>query len=194
MGALRMGLTEDELPGIVSRWRAANPHIVQLWADVEEAAFNCVQEGRITRAGQYLTFYPESVAGTTAMTVLLPSGRKLYYLAPQIIEGGRFNTPSLHYLDAKSGGVMQLTPTFGGKLTENIVQAIARDCLCVTLTRVEAAGYNAVMHIHDEVVIEAPQGASLQPVLDIMAKPIPWAPGLVLRGAGFKTSDYYMKD
>ena len=194
MGALRMGLTVDELPGIVSRWRAANPRIVQLWGDVEEAAFTCVQEGRITRAGQYLTFYPESVAGTPAMTVKLPSGRKLYYLNPQVFSGGKFNQPSLHYLDAMAGGKQQMSPTFGGKLTENLVQAIARDCLAVMLMNIEHEGYQVVMHIHDECVIEAPADAELQPVLDIMAQPIPWAPGLMLRGAGFKTHEYYMKD
>ena len=194
MGSLRMGLTEDELPEIVARWRTANPHIVQLWADVEEAALTCVQEGCITQVGRYLTFSPEDVAGTPAMTVKLPSGRKLYYLNPQVFAGGKFNQPSLHYLDAMSGGKQQMTPTFGGKLSENIIQAIARDCLASTLMRLESAGYCTVMHIHDECVIEAPADVPLQPVLDIMSLPVPWAPGLVLRGAGFKTTEYYMKD
>lgn len=193
MGALRMGLSEEELPDIVNRWRAANPNIVQLWSDIGDAALSCVQDCRMVIAAG-LVFQMTQVNKIPAMTILLPNGRLLYYLSPQIIEGGRFNQPSLHYLDAKSGGVMQLTPTFGGKLTENVVQAIARDCLCLTLKRLENAGYQAVMHIHDEVVIEAPEDAELQPVLDIMAKDIPWAPCLVLKGAGFKTSDYYMKD
>lgn len=195
MGALRMGLNEDELPDIVKRWRAANPRIVDLWADVEEAALTCVQSYVCTMAGSNrVTFEMENVNGTPAMTVLLPSGRKLYYLNAQILKGGKFDQPSLHYLDAMSGGKQQMTATFGGKLTENIIQAIARDCLCETLTRLESAGYAAVMHVHDEVVIEAPADAELQPVLDIMSLPVPWAPGLVLRGAGFKTPEYYMKD
>lgn len=194
MGALRMGLTEAELPDIVARWRAANPHIVQLWADVEEAALTCVQEGRISKVGNYLSFNPEGIAGTPAMTVSLPSGRKLYYLSPQVFSGGKFNRPSIHYLDALSGGKQVITPTFGGKLTENIIQAIARDCLAETLLRLESSGYHTVLHIHDECVIEAPAEADLQPVLDIMAAPISWAPGLILRGAGFKTLEYYMKD
>ena len=193
MGALRMGLEENELPDIVKRWRTANPHIVKLWESVGDAAYTCVQECTATRCKE-ICFSMESVNGTPAMTVLLPSGRKLYYLAPQILDGGKFNQPSLHYLDAMSGGKQQLAPTFGGKLTENLVQAIARDCLAVLITRVEAAGYHTVLHVHDECVIEAPAGTELQPVLDTMAAPIPWAPGLVLRGAGFTAADYYMKD
>ena len=193
MGALKMGLTENELPDIVGRWRSANPHIVQLWQDVEDAALSCVTYCQ-KRQAKGIAFSMEQVNGTTALTLQLPSDRKLYYLAPQIIEGGKFNQPSLHYLDAKSGGAMVLAPTFGGKLAENCVQAIARDCLAVTLLRLEALNYRTVLHVHDEVIIEAPESADLQPVLDVMAEPIPWAPGLVLRGAGFKTTDYYMKD
>ena len=193
MGALRMGLSEDELPDIVARWRTANPHIVQLWADVGDAALRCVQDCQ-PQLVNGLRFEMTAMGRTPCLTLTLPNGRQLYYLAPQIIEGGRFNTPSLHYLDAKSGGAMQLTATFGGKLTENIIQAIARDCLCLTLARLEAAGYRAVMHVHDEVVLEAPEGTALQPVLDVMAQHVPWATGLVLRGAGFVTSEYYMKD
>lgn len=193
MGALRMGLDESELPDIVSRWRTANPRIVQLWQDIGDAAISCVTSCMSTGLGG-LIFRMEQVNGIPALTIELPAGRKLYYIKPQILDGGKFNRPSLHYLDAMSGGKQQLTATFGGKLTENIVQAIARDCLCVTLTRLEDVGYQTVLHIHDECVIEAPEGAELQPVLDIMAQPIPWAPGLILKGAGFTTSDYYMKD
>ena len=80
------------------------------------------------------------------------------------------------------------------RIVSNCVQAIARDCLAVTLLRLEDRGYNTVLHIHDECVIEAPEGAELQPVLDVMAEPVPWAPGLILRGAGFATDQYYMKD
>ena len=193
MGALRMGLTEAELPDIVKRWRTANPYIVQLWADTEEAALETAQTCQPTRVRGLLTFTMKPVNGAPALLIRLPNGRELYYLGPVIKNGGKFDSPSLHYLDAMAGGKQQLTPTFGGKLVENVVQAIARDCLCLTLTRLEDAGYRVVFHVHDEVIIEAPEGADLQPVLDIMAQPIPWAPGLVLRGAGF-TSQYYMKD
>lgn len=194
MGALRMGLKEEELPEIVSRWREANPNIVQLWQDVGDAAMACVSTYATIKVGQFLTFQMEQINGIPTMTVALPAGRKLYYLNPQILDGGKFNRPSLHCMDALSGGKQIMTATFGGKLTENVVQAIARDCLCVTLTRLEEAGYKTVMHIHDEVVLEAPADADLQPVLDIMAQPVTWATGLVLRGAGFKTNEYYMKD
>ena len=194
MGALRMGLAVEDLPEIVNRWRGANPNIVQLWQDIGDAAMTCVDTCSTVKMGQFLTFRMEQVNGIPAMTVELPAGRKLYYLKPQIVTGGKFNRPSLHYLDALSGGKQIMTATFNGKLSENAVQAIARDCLCVTLMRLEGTGYKAVMHIHDEVVLEASEDADLQPVLDIMAQPISWAPGLVLRGAGFKTTEYYMKD
>ena len=194
MGALRMGLTEEELPDIVNRWRAANPRIVQLWADIGDAAIVCVQECSPRSPVNGLLFEMTKVHETPALAIQLPNERKLFYLDPQILDGGKFNTPSLHYRDAKSGGNMVLTPTFGGKLTENIIQAIARDCLCETLLKLEKLGYRAVLHVHDEVVIEAPIGSALEPVLEVMAEPIPWAPGLILRGAGFVTNNYYMKD
>lgn len=195
MGALRMGLIEAELPDIVSRWRAANPNIVRLWSEIEEAALGCVQACVTTTAGHgLLEFSMEMVGKVQALTMQLPSGRKLFYLGPTILEGGKFRRPSLHYLDTLAGGKQFLTPTFGGKLAENAVQSLARDCLCTTLTRLKDAGYDVVFHVHDEVVIEAPENTGLQPVLDIMALPVPWAPGLILRGAGFKTTDFYMKD
>ena len=129
MGALRSGLTEAELPDIVSRWRAANPNIVQLWADVEAAALDCVRDCRPISLAHGLVFEMTQVGRDMALTIELPSGRKLYYIAPQVLEGGRFNRPSLHYLDAKAGGKMLLTPTFGGKLVEN---CLAGDSLVIT--------------------------------------------------------------
>ena len=127
------------------------------------------------------------------MTVELPSKRKLYYVKPGITEN-RFGSPSISYY-----GINQTTKkwekqeTYGGKITENIVQAISRDCLAVTIKRVEDLGLNIVMHIHDEIVIDAPQTLSVDYICDVMGQPIEWAPGLILKAAGFE-SNYYMKD
>ena len=127
------------------------------------------------------------------LTIELPSGRKLFYCHPTLTEN-RFGKQAVHYM-----GLNQTTKkweqdsTYGGKLVENIVQAVARDCLSTTLERVIEAGYKPVMHIHDEIVIDASPDQQLDDVNAIFSKPIPWAPGLLLKGAGFE-SNYYMKD
>ena len=228
MGALKMGIAEDELPDITDRWRKANSHIVDMWKAIEDAAIHCVSTGETTRPqmryldperaryneeicgrephsfsdsfnyrapanGLTFRFEQDLIYGLSYMTIELPSGRKLYYNAPHLSEN-RFGRKALHYT-----GLNQTTKkwetdsTYGGKLTENIVQAIARDCLAVTLERVIAAGYEPVMHIHDEIVIDALPDQKLDDVNAIFAEPIDWAPGLILKGAGFE-SDYYMKD
>lgn len=195
MGAMKMGLTEEELPDIVHRWRKSNPAITRLWYRLEDAAVRTVQtcvpvgvNGCIfRREGDFAT-------GQDFLTVQLPSGRKLFYAHPYLGKN-RFDSGSVHYF-----GVSQTSKkwvdleTYGGKLTENIVQAIARDCLAVTLQRIEDAGYQTVMHIHDEAVIDCPaECADLDAVCELMRRPIPWAPGLILNAAGF-VGDYYKKD
>lgn len=195
MGALKMGLSEEELPDIVSRWRKSNPNITRLWYRLDDAAVRTVQtcapvgvNGCIfRREGDFAT-------GQDFLTIQLPSGRKLFYAHPYLGKN-RFDSDSVHYF-----GVSQTSKkwvdleTYGGKLTENIVQAIARDCLAVTLQRLENAGYQTVMHIHDEAVIDCPEEhADLDAVCDLMRQPIPWAPGLILNAAGF-VGDYYKKD
>ena len=228
MGALKMGIPEEELPDITAKWRNANSHIVDMWAAVEDAAVHCIKTGEPTRPAlrvrdperaryneelcgrepysfsdyfkydapiNNIEFRLEAdlIYGLSYMTVKLPSGRKLFYNEPHLTEN-RFGKQAVHYV-----GLNQTTKkwstdsTYGGKLTENIVQAIARDCLAVTLERVIAAGYKPVMHIHDEIVIDATQDQNLDDVNEIFAQPIEWAPGLLLKGAGFE-SDYYMKD
>ena len=194
MGALKMGIPEEELPEIVDKWRLANPHIVALWARVDKLTTYTVETAQPTYLS-CITFRLEGGSDTDqkALTIELPSGRKLFYQSPHIGKN-RFGRPSIHYL-----GTNQTThkwedhETYGGKLVENIVQAIARDCLAMTLERVIAAGYKPVMHIHDEIVIDATPDQKLDDVNAIFAEPIPWAPGLPLRGAGFESS-YYMKD
>jgi DNA polymerase len=191
MGALRMGLTEEELPEIVKRWRGSNKRIVDLWYSLENVAIEVMKTGQaigikgliFAREGDYKN-------QQDFLTVALPSGRKLFYAKPflQVNERGR---EALHYhgvnQDTKK---WEVVPTYGGKLTENIVQAIARDCLAESLIRVNAAGLQVVMHVHDEVVIDAPENSDLDGICKLMGQPISWAPGLLLRADGFSTSFY----
>lgn len=190
MGGERMGLTEEEMSGIVADWRAANPHIVQLWRRVEGAARMTITSGEPTVVNG-LRF----CLHMGALLIRLPSGRSLCYPRPSIGEN-RFGDKSIIY-----EGVNQTTKqwgtqeTYGGKLVENIVQGIARDCLAVTILRLEERGYPIVFHVHDEVIIETPQDGvhTLEGVEEVFRMPIPWAPGLPLKGAGYETK-YYLKD
>ena len=195
MGALNSGLTEDELPDIVERWRKSNPHIVQFWYDVEKAALTAVNQGTpgaVRGIGFARECDPQN--DLDFLTVRLPSGRKLYYAKPHM-GTNRFGRDSLCYY-----GINQTTKkweveeTYGGKLVENITQAVARDCLFDAMTRLEAAGFPIVFDIHDEVVIEVLDGAAdLDKVVDIMSTPITWAPGLPLNADGW-VDHYFKKD
>ena len=196
MGALKMGLTEEELPDIVSRWRKANPRIVDFWQKVENAALYVMNTARPVGLDRGIIFAREvsPSEGVDFLTIALPSGRKLFYPSPYI-SVNQFDRETLHYR-TQIGANWGTNSTYGGKLTENITQAVARDCLAATITRLSNAGYRITMHIHDEVVIEIPEeGAdeTLEKVNAIMSEPLPWAPGLHLTAAGF-TSKYYMKD
>lgn len=194
MGALNMGLTEEELPDIVQRWRTANPRIRDLWYAVEEAALAVMQTAQ-PQAIYNLIFNLESdiVYGQSFLTVQLPSGRKLYYPKPFLKEN-QFGKMAIHYYTVgQQTRKWEVTSTYGGKMTENIVQAIARDCLAETLRRIDAKGLQVVFHVHDEVIIDAPAGTTMEEICDLMAEPIAWAPGLILKGAGFE-GNYYMKD
>lgn len=194
MGALNMGLSEEELPDIVHRWRNANPRIRDLWYAVEEAALLVMQTAQ-PQAIYNLIFNLESdiVYGQNFLTVQLPSGRKLYYPRPFLKEN-QFGKMAIHYYTVgQQTRKWEVTSTYGGKMTENIVQAIARDCLAETLRRIDAKGLQVVFHVHDEVIIDAPMETTVDEICDLMAEPIPWAPGLILKGAGFE-SNYYMKD
>lgn len=194
MGALNMGLSEEELPDIVHRWRNANPRIRDLWYAVEEAALAVMQTAQ-PQAIYNLIFNLESdvLYGQSFLTVQLPSGRKLYYPRPFLKEN-QFGKLAIHYYTVgQQTKKWEVTSTYGGKMTENIVQAIARDCLAETLRRIDAKGLQVVFHVHDEVIIDAPMEVTVDEICDLMAEPIPWAPGLILKGAGFESS-YYMKD
>lgn len=197
MGALKMGLTEDELPDIVNRWRKTNKRICAFWCCVEQAAISVMQTAQPVGAGHGIMFFREmdAVSGLDFLTVLLPSGRKLYYPAPYLAEN-KFGKSAIHYR-TQLGNKWSCTSTYGGKLVENITQAVARDCLAVALRRLVAAGYKPLMHIHDEVVCEVPLSAlhdnEVERMNKIMCQPIDWSPDLLLNAAGF-TSKYYMKD
>ena len=194
MGALDQGLTEEELPDIVQRWRQANPRIRDLWYAVEQAAVTTMQTAQPQGIyGLIFALEGDLVYGQSFLTVQLPSGRKLYYPKPFLKEN-QFDKLAVHYYTVgQQTKKWEVTSTYGGKMTENIVQAIARDCLAVTLKRIDARGLQTVFHVHDEVIIDAPMETTVESVCDLMAEPIPWAPGLILKGAGFESS-YYMKD
>ena len=194
MGALQMGLTEEELPDIVQRWRQANPRIRDLWYAVEQAALTVMQTAQPQAIyGLIFALEGDLVYGQTFLTVQLPSGRKLFYPKPFLKEN-QFGKLAIHYYTVgQQTKKWEVTSTYGGKMTENIVQAVARDCLAVTLDRITDRGLQVVFHVHDEVIIDAPMDISVDDICGLMAEPIPWAPGLILKGAGFESS-YYMKD
>jgi DNA polymerase len=202
MGALNMGLTEDELPDIVKAWRNANPAIVQLWKNVEDS-FQDELKGK-----GYGVSGPWSIASCEAQSrigfekiknvlfITLPSGRRLAYVKPELMPHKRFEgKEEITYMGVdQTSRKWSRLGTYGGKLVENVVQAIARDCLAESLVRLENAGYKTVMHVHDEVVLEVPSGwSSAEQVAEIMGRDIQWAPGLPLRADAFET-DYYRKD
>lgn len=194
MGALDMGLTEEELPDIVQRWRVANRRICDLWYAVEQAALAVMQTAQPQAIyGLIFALEGDMVYGQCFLTIQLPSGRKLYYPKP-FLQENQFGKTAVHYYTVgQNTRKWEVTSTYGGKMTENIVQAIARDCLAETLKRIDAKGLRVVFHVHDEVIIDAPVDVTVEEICDLMGDPIPWAPGLILKGAGFE-SDYYMKD
>lgn len=193
MGALDMGLTEDELPDIVARWRNANRRICDLWYKVEQAALMAMQTAQAQAVnGLVFSLEGDLLYGQTFLTVQLPSGRKLFYPKP-FLQENQFGKLALHYYSTGSSKKWGVESTYGGKMTENIVQAVARDCLAETLKRIEDRGLHVVFHVHDEVIIDAPEETTVDEVCGLMAEPIPWAPGLILKGAGFE-GQYYKKD
>lgn len=194
MGALNMGLSEDELPDIVQRWRGANKRICDLWYAVEQTALSVMQTARPQAInGLIFALEGDMIYGQCFLTVQLPSGRKLFYPRP-FLQENQFGRMAIHYYNVgQNTRKWEVTSTYGGKMTENIVQAIARDCLAETLKRIAAKGLQVVFHVHDEVIIDAPMDVTVDEICGLMAEPIPWAPGLILKGAGFE-SQYYMKD
>lgn len=194
MGALSMGLSEEELPDIVRLWRNTNSRIVAFWYDIEAEAVCTLRTGATRQIkGIIIRRECDFDHGQDFLTVELPSKRKLFYVKP-FLSQNRFGADSIHYYGmnqtTKKWGVQD---TYGGKLTENIVQAIARDCLAESLESLKTAGYKVVFTVHDEAVIDVPKHGSVETICDIMSQPIAWAPGLDLPADGFE-SPYYKKD
>ena len=195
MGALDMGIPEDDLPDIVQRWRDTNKRICGLWYKMNSAAVEAISTGSSVGVGRLLVSCEYDAAHEVEyLTVLLPSGRKLYYNSPQIGEN-KWGGPSISYM-----GMYQTTKkwkrieTYGGKLVENCVQAVARDCLAQAIENLEKEGLPVVFHIHDEVVIDCrADTATLDDVVNIMSRPIPWAPGLPLNADGW-VGGFFKKD
>lgn len=189
MGALDMGILEEELPEIVSAWRSSSKNIVKFWHEVDNAAKDAIR-GKSVKIRHNIRFFRQS----GMLFIELPSGRKISYARPSIGKN-KFGSDSITYM-----GMNQTTKkwerleTFGGKLVENIVQAFARDCLAENIIRLENAGYEINFTVHDEVVLDVPKGwGSLEEVNKIMGRTISWANGLPLKADGYEC-DFYMKD
>lgn len=198
MGALRMGIPEDDLPDIVDRWRQANNKIVEFWWALDAASKHTVQTGQpVELPGGKVAFAREIDRGNGLdfLTIRLPSGRKLYYAQPHMGQD-RFGRPSICYMGLnQSTKKWEPLETYGGKLAENITQAVARDCLAEAIDRLEAEGYRVVFHIHDEVVIDRPGAtdADLDRVIEIMSVVPDWAAGLPLAADGWVNA-FFKKD
>ena len=188
MGALQMGLHEEELPEIIDSWREANPKIVQYWWDVEKAAMKTFKTGERQDIGRIsFVFY----SGTLWM--VLPSGRKLAYLKPRE-QPNRFGRMSLTYEGVGQNHKWARQETYSGRLVENATQAIARDILAEAMARIEAKGLDIVAHVHDEVIIETPKDKyTVDEICQLMAVHPDWCDGLPLAAAGYK-GNYYFKD
>ena len=185
MGALDMGLTEEELPPLVAAWRKANPHMVQFWWDVDAAVIKAVTEKQKTKVGKIIFEYKSGI-----LFITLPSGRKLSYVKPRMAVN-RFGRDGLTYEGISENKKWSRIETYGPKLVENIVQGTARDLLAEAMLRVEKKGYPIVMHCHDEIIAEVPEGiGSVDEMCEVMAVQPEWAEGLPLRADGYQCNFY----
>ncbi len=195
MGADKMGLSQEEMEDIKDRWRNANKNIVSLWYEIENAAVKAVETWEPQRVKCLeIKCVKDAVYGLSFLQIRLPSGRSLFYPEPYL-EINKFDKKAVHFKGIGANRKFKTESTYGGKLTENIVQAIARDCLSELLLKLDKYYPDdpVVMHIHDEVVLEARKKTTVEEINSMMAQPIGWAPGLILRGDGFE-SEFYMKD
>ena len=188
MGALEMGMEEEELQPLVNQWRSSNPHITNFWWDVDTAAMKAVKERTSVALGSLSFAYRSGI-----LFITLPSGRSLSYIKPRLTQN-RFGRESLTYEGVGENKKWMRIETYGPKLVENIVQATARDLLALAMLRLRDAGFEIVMHIHDEAVLEVPEGvSSVEEICEIMAVVPEWAVGLPLRADGYECS-FYKKD
>ena len=188
MGALDMGLKEDDLPKLIADWRQANPNIVKFWWDLEQAAIETIKDYQERTVGKINVQY---YANT--LWLVLPSGRKLAYINPKLAPN-RFGRMSLTYEGLNAANKWDHCETYGGKLAENCTQAASRDLLAEAMWRMEQAGLDIVAHVHDEVVLEVPMNTvTVDDVCKIMNQNPAWAEGLPLASAGY-SGRYYFKD
>ena len=185
MGAVEMGLAEEELQPLVDMWRSSNPHIIELWWDVDRAVKECIKKRIFTETHGIRFVYQSGM-----MFITLPSGRRLAYVRPGIGEN-RFGGESVTYMGVGGTKKWERLETFGGKLVENIVQAVSRDILCYAMRTLSCC--SIVAHVHDEIIIEADRRMSLAAVCEQMGRTPPWAKGLLLRADGYEC-DFYQKD
>jgi len=182
MGAIEMGLEEEELQPLVSAWRSSNPNIVRLWWDIDRAAMTAVNE-RSTTATHGIRFFYQS----GMLFIILPSGRRLSYVKPRIGEN-RFGSDCVTYEGVGGTKKWERIDSYGPKFVENIVQAVSRDILCYAMQNLRDCAI--VMHVHDEIVIEADHRMSTEAVCNQMGQTPPWAKGLLLRADGYETYFY----
>ena len=188
MGALSIGLKEEELPDLIDDWRSSNPHIVQFWWDIEKAAIDTINDHKERKVGRIgVQFYANT------LWLVLPSGRKLAYIKPKL-QPNRFGRMAITYEGLGQNNNWCRGETYSGKLVENITQATARDLLAEAMWRMERAGLDIVGHVHDEAILEVPVGAvTVDDVVKIMSVNPDWADGLPLNAAGY-SGFYYFKD
>lgn len=185
MGALEMGLSEDELPDIVSSWRDANQQIVKFWWDVDKAVMAAVKNHKTTRLGRLAFFWQAGM-----LFITLPSGRSLAYVKPKV-GMNRFGGECITYEGVSDTKKWERLESYGPKFVENIVQGVARDILCFAMKNLRDRFI--VGHVHDELIIEVPKDANVQEICDIMGQTPDWMPGLLLRADGYKCM-FYQKD
>ena len=190
MGGEAMGLSDGEMMDIVRKWRKANPAIVDFWEDMNRCAANAVRyAGQFVSEYRGIIFERIDVPNNSFLSVQLPSGRKLFYYKPRLDSKGSIVYQGI-IQETKTWGEIA---TYGGKITENIVQAIARDLLAVSMLKIDKAGYPIVMHVHDEVISDVNDEKALKEICDIMGENVSWAEGLSLKADGFVTN-FYKKD
>ena len=189
---------EEEMAGIVKQWRAESPNIVRLWRNLERAAIKCISgsgaQHVAIKGASPLILHMQLIGGTPVLRIRLPYGRDISYWDPIVKDSD--TGPRLTYMTQnQTTRKWERTETYGGKLTENVIQSIARDCLAEKMMRLEGLGYHVVFHVHDEMIFDVPrEDKDAAKVIDrIMAEPIDWAPGLPLKGGTYEC-EFYRKD
>ena len=202
MGAIKQmdttgTIPEEEISSIVQKWRAESPRIVQMWRACQDTACAVIlgeTSKKTIRGLQGLTFYKQMVSDTPVLFIRLPSGRPIAYWDPLVMDTDM--GPRITYMTQnQTTRKWERTETYGGKLTENIVQSIARDCLADKMMQLDRQGYDIVFHVHDEIILDVPrEDKDAAAVIDkVMGEPIDWAPGLPLKGGTYEC-DFYRKD